>query len=176
MGAFGAIWGVGGVSLLLAWAIVRLSERAWEGWQYDFGWMHWVLFAGWMVFMVYGEGYRGFQKAFSPRVVARAAYLRANPNPLHVLLAPLFCMGFIHATRKRRIVSFSVTGGVVLLVLLVSLLPQPWRGIIDAGVVAGLSYGLLAIGAFALSALLGRPPTHPHDAPESESGASVNAG
>lgn len=166
LGIAGAVWGVLGLSALLLWAIYRLSFYAIEAWAEPWAWWHWVFFAGWMVFMIYSEGYKGFQKGFSPRVVARAVHLSRHPVAWHVLLAPLYCMGYIHATKKRRIVSLSVTAGVVLLVLLVSLLPQPWHGIVDLGVVAGLGYGLIAILAFALKVLLGRPLDWPTDVPE----------
>jgi hypothetical protein len=102
--------------------------------------------------MAYAEGYRGFQKAFSPRVAARALYLKKNPCLLHVLLAPFFCMGFFHASRRRKITSFSVTSGIIVLILLVRLLPQPWRGIIDAGVVVGLAWGLISLIIFSYQA------------------------
>ncbi len=172
LGVIGAVWGVLGLCALLLWAIYRLSFYALEAWAAPWAWWHWVFFVGWMVFMVYGEGYKGFQKGFSPRVVARAGHLARHPVWWHVLLAPAYCMGFIHATRKRRIVTFSVTAGVVVLVLLVSLLPQPWHGIVDLGVVAGLSYGVIAILAFAVRAVAGRPIDFPTDVPGSEARAS----
>jgi hypothetical protein len=95
--------------------------------------------------MVWAEGYKGFHRAFAPRVVVRASYLAANPRPLHVLLAPLFCMGYIHATPRRRLMSIALSGMIVSFVLAVRMLPQPWRGIIDVGVVAGLAVGVGSI-------------------------------
>ena len=44
--------------------------------------------------------------------------------------------------------SFLVTSAIIILVLLVRLLPQPWRGIIDAGVVLGLLLGIASIVYF----------------------------
>lgn len=103
--------------------------------------------------MLYSEGYRGFQKGFSPRVAARALYLRENATFLRTLLAPFFLMGYFHSTRKRKIVSYSLTIGIVLLVLMVRFLPQPWRGIVDAFVVLGLVYGIISLAAFCWKAL-----------------------
>jgi hypothetical protein len=54
-------------------------------------------------------------------------------------------MGLMHATTKRKIVSWSVTLGVAAIVAAVKRLPYPWRNIIDAGVVAGLTWGSLSI-------------------------------
>jgi len=170
LGKLGAIWGLFGISALLLWAIIRLAYYAWEAWAQPWSLTQWVFFTGWMIFMLYGEGYRGFYKGFSPRVVARAGYLARNPVWWHVLLAPAYCMGFIHATRKRKIVSFSLTAGIVVLVLVVRFLPQPWHGIVDFGVVAALSYGLAAIWWFALRQwLLGRPVDCSVDVPDASS-------
>ena len=106
---------------------------------------------GWLGFMAYFEGYRGFQKAFAPRVVARTQYLARNPTALELLLAPMFAMGLIRATKKRLLVSWWLLIGVTFLVLMVRLLPQPWRGLVDAGVVLGLSWGCLAIVAWCVA-------------------------
>jgi hypothetical protein len=35
-------------------------------------------------------------------------------------------------------------------------LPQPWRGIVDLGVVIGLAWGLVALGVFTVQAFSGR--------------------
>ena len=166
MGMLGAIWGIAGVSTLLGWAIYRLTPLALDGLSQDLTWYHWAALVAWVAFMAFGEGYRGFQKAFSPRVAARARYLMHHPRPLHVLLGPVFCMGFIHATRRRKIVSSAVTGGVIFLVLIVRLLPQPWRGIVDLGVVVGLSWGLIALLLFTARALFAEHYDHPPETPD----------
>ena len=165
LGRVGAWWGVLGVSLLIGWAVMRLTPIALEAWVMPWGWMEWSVAVPWLVFMLVGEGYRGFQKGFAPRVAARARYLREHPQWLHVLLAPAFCMGFFHATRKRMIVSWAVTSGIVLLILAVRLLPQPWRGIVDLGVVAGLSWGLVAIVLYGVHALTAHTFNHPAETP-----------
>ena len=110
--------------------------------------VHWLALVFSVIYMAYAEGYKGFHLGFAPRVVVRARYLADNPRPLHVLLAPLFCMGYIYATRKRQILSFALTAMIICFVLIVRSLPQPWRGILDAGVVAGLGLGVLSIGYF----------------------------
>lgn len=60
----------------------------------------------------------------------------------------------MHATKKRLIVSWSLTVGLSLLVGLVKRLPYPWRNIVDAGVVVGLTWGSLAILWNYLSSLI----------------------
>ncbi|MBT8147475.1 MAG: hypothetical protein KJN90_11525, partial [Gammaproteobacteria bacterium] len=96
-------------------------------------------------YMAYAEGYKGFHKSFAPRVVVRARYLEKHATLGKAVLAPLFCMGFIHATRKRMILSISLTLMIIFFIVVVRMLPQPWRGIVDAGVVAGLMFGVTSI-------------------------------
>lgn len=148
----GAIWGVGGVILLLTSAIVRLTPIGLQAFTLKLTWYHYMSLALILVAMAYYEGYRSFQCGFAPRVAARARYLAQHPTWGKVLAAPLFCMGYFYATRKRRIVSFSVTGGIIVLIVLVRLLVQPWRGLIDLGVVLGLGWGIIALLAFSFKA------------------------
>ena len=116
--------------------------------------------------MAWSEGYRGFQQSFSPRIVARARYLIAHPRPAHVLLAPLFCMGYFRTTRRRMISVYALTVFIVLLIIAVRWLPQPWRGIVDAGVVVGLTWGLISMGAFTLKALTANDYPYAPEVPE----------
>ncbi|WP_309386169.1 hypothetical protein [Cerasicoccus frondis] len=144
------IWGLGGIFLLIGSAVYRLTPYALEALQSELSTLQWIITIGWSLFMLVAEGYRGFQKQFSPRVVARSKYLSAHPKPVHVLFAPLFCMAFFHATKKRKIVTWCLTIGIVMLIVLVRQLEQPWRGIVDLGVVLGLAYGLLWIFIYAV--------------------------
>jgi GT2 family glycosyltransferase len=141
-------WGIGGVLLLLIFAIFRLAPMALELVDSSMSQLHWLALAFSVIYMAYAEGYKGFHLGFAPRVVVRARYLADNPRALHVLLAPLFCMGYIYATRKRQIVSFALTVMIICFVLIARSMPQPWRGILDAGVVVGLSLGVLSIAYF----------------------------
>ena len=105
---FGVAWGLFGVVLLLAYAIWRLSKHTIEAWAMPWSWLVWLVFIVSVIFMAYSEGYRGFQKAFSPRVAARLKHLYEQPQLLRVLLAPAFAMGFFHATKRRMITSYAV--------------------------------------------------------------------
>lgn len=94
--------------------------------------------------MAWYEGYRGFQLQFSPRFAARAAALYKRATPGQALLAPFILMCFLQAPRRRLIVAYLLAVGVAVLVALYRTLPQPWRGILDAGVVVGLAWGIIA--------------------------------
>ena len=158
IGRLGALWGAVGLFAVIGKALWSLSFWACEALQMDLTGLHWGVLGVWVLFMAYAEGYKGFQKSFSPRTPARAHYIAVSPNWSRVLLAPLFCMGFFDADRRTKIVAYALTFGITILVLLVRMLDQPWRGIIDAGVVVGLSWGLLSLGASLMRAFaLGGP-------------------
>jgi len=144
-GFFGSLWAIVGFSLLILFAITRLGAISLDSLNYDFQWFHWLSLLLSVVFMAYSEGYKGFQLKFSPRFAARCQHLRHNPTTLHLLLAPLFCMGFFHTTRSRKIATFALTFMILCFIQLAHFLPQPWRGILDLGVVTGLVWGLLSL-------------------------------
>lgn len=167
---FASAWGILGVLAILSCAVYRLLPLALAAFhEHSFGALEWIVLIVWMAFMIYAEGYKGFHKAFSPRVVARARALRKRPRPLACILAPFYCFGFFYATRKRKIVSWSVALGIVGLIVAVRFLNQPWRGIIDCGVVVGLGLGMLSILYHTLRWIAGAPSDHPADLPEPES-------
>lgn len=161
-----ATWGVAWVSLLLGQAVWRLTPMAIEPWSegmMSLG-QQWI-YAAWLVANAYLEGYRGFQLRFSPRVVRRAAYLGKNPKPLWVILALPFCMSLFHANRRQLVVSWVFIGVLVLVVWWVRALPQPWRGIIDGGVVVGLVWGIGVIWWLFARYLTGQQVAPPEDLP-----------
>jgi len=151
---------------LLGGAIYRLTPLAIDAFRTGLSAGQWALTAAFTLFMAYSEGYRGFQMRFSPRTAARIRYLRDCPAPLRSLLAPLFAMGFFHARRRTQITAWALTTGVVILVVLVQRLEQPWRGIVDTGVVLGLSWGVLSLSWSIVQALTCREfapsPEVPH--------------
>ena len=147
------LWGIGGIVAMLVNAISRLTPHAVEALRAPLPAWQWILVVLWTVWMLWTEGYRGFIQGFAPRVAARARYLRRHGRWTHVLLAPLFCFGFIHITRRGRIRAIIFSIAILTLVILVRRLPQPWRGIVDTGVVAGLVVGVAALLYFVVRAL-----------------------
>lgn len=145
-----------GITALLSTAIVRLTPYALEALRADMSLFQMVAMAGSIVFMAYSEGYRGFQTRYSPRVVNRALNLGAEQPSGWSLIAPLVAMGLVRARKRILIMSWALTGMIVLFIVLLRITPQPWRGIIDAGVVVGLAWGTLSIVVFWGQALMGR--------------------
>ena len=144
-----------GVVMLLVFAIWRLSPFAYELTNWKLSWFQWLVLIAWSAFMIYSEGVRAFGKQFSPRATARAQYLVAQSSLSwqQILLAPLFCMSYFHAPKRRVITSYTLTVGIIMIIVLVHFVPQPWRGVIDSGVVLGLAYGTATLLFFALKAL-----------------------
>ena len=167
MRVFGLVWGLGGVLALLGFAVWRLAPLAFELRELPLGLLHWGALVFSVGYMAYAEGYKGFHLGFAPRVVVRAAYLWRNPGPGLVLLAPLFCMGFVHATHRRMLATMGLTLMILCFIAIARQLPQPWRGILDAGVVVGLSIGVCSILYF-MAIAWGSPQSIdvPADTPE----------
>lgn len=161
-----AAWGVAWVSLLLGRAIWRLTPVAVEPWTEGLmtGGQQ-AIYLGWVVANGYLEGYRAFQLRFSPRVVARAVYLGRHPKPLWIVLALPFCMSLFHSTRRQMTVSWSFIGILIIVIWWVRALPQPWRGIIDGGVVVGLVWGTAVMWWLLVRYLLGAEVAPPGDLP-----------
>jgi len=126
----------------------------------------WGLLGTSVLFNGYFEGYRAFQLQVAPRVVARACHLATHPKTLHVILAPFYCMALFHASRRRLVVAWLVYLGILGVVIVVRQLSQPWRGIVDAGVVVGLSWGIIAIVAAFVGVLRGAPLTSSPELPD----------
>ena len=152
--------------------IVRLSQPVVEVFSQGLTPLQVALAALWTAFMLYTEGWRGFHLQFSPRVVRRAWALADDPGLVRVLLAPAMCMGLIHANRKRLTVSWSLVTMIVVLVVAVRQMPQPWRAIVDVGVVLGLTAGLASVLFFWVGAIRGRVPDVPADLPVSSGAAA----
>ena len=163
-----SLWGILGCCAIFVRAIWTLTPVALHPIEQGMTTLQWVAWSGWVVFMIYSEGYRGIHLKFAPRVVVRALHLGRRPRLLHVLFAPLFCMGLFHATRKRLIVSWCVIGGITLLVIGVRQLAQPWRGIVDAGVVIGLVLGAVSILYHTARGFCGHEPAISPDLPSGQ--------
>ncbi|WP_437499125.1 hypothetical protein [Sorangium sp. So ce1099] len=164
------LWGVLGVVAVLVEAIYRLgatAARILTTHALTTGQL--ILLVAWTVVIAYFEGYRGFQQRFSPRVVARALHLAEHRRPLHVALAPLYCMALFHTTRRRLIATWALIAGIVALILLVRQMSPPYRAIVDAGVAFALGWGTVAILVDMARGLAGRPlgiaPDVPEEAP-----------
>lgn len=155
MGYLGALWGMAGVLLLVGFAILKIAPAAVGAFSFQLAWYHWLVLVANVMVAGYFKGYRAFHRSFSPRVAARAKYLQENPTFVRVVLAPLFCMGYFDIIRRKQIVTYLMTLMMIGLIMSVRLLEQPWRGVVDVGILVGLAWGffsMLVYGAQALTA------------------------
>jgi len=152
----GAFWGIAGVAAVLVYAASRLATYAAVALANPLTPIEWLLLAANCGVMAWAEGYRGFQLRFSPRVASRALHLYEHPSPLRLWFAPLFCVGYFGATARLKRNVWIGTALIVLAVLLFNRVPQPWRGILDAGVVVGLAWGTLSLLVAAWTTARGR--------------------
>lgn len=143
-GIIAVIWAIIGLLVLLGFACWRLSAYTLESFSMPLNWLHYLVFIAWAIFMAHGEGYKGFQKKFSPRFAARCKYLSHSATWLQLLLAPLFCMAYFHAPKKRVIATFALTIMIIVFIFAFRLIPQPWKGLLDFGVVLGLAWGIVS--------------------------------
>jgi hypothetical protein len=132
LSAIAALWGLFGVLALLSFSVFRLGAIAFTFFDYPANVWHWVALLIWLLFMAYS-------------FAARLHWLVENPKPWLVVLAPVYAMGFIYASYKRMLISYLILLMVIGFVLIAEMLPAPWRAIMDAGVVLGLSWGVVAI-------------------------------
>ena len=160
---------------MLANAISRVGVTVSDGLAMSISPMLWFGTALWVGFMLYAEGYKGFQKQFCPRVLVRSMAIAQDPHPLRVAFAPAMAMGLFHATKKRKIVSWCLVIGITALVLTVRMVPQPYRALIDLGVIAGLGYGTLTLVVMFVRAMLGTVPDTDPELPTSEELTAVRA-
>jgi len=138
------------------------KREDWEN-QEILKWWGWLILAIILLFFAYSEGYRGFQLAWSPMLVKRAYHFSSVSIPVYnwtnvrcigrltdFILAPILSAGHICGTRRRLILSWSITIMVVLLIVGVSYMDSTeelrmWKSFIDIGVVIGLGWGLVFI-------------------------------
>lgn len=173
-------WGVLGVACYLSYGVKKVVPIVRQGigaittpWQ-------WGLFAATLGFFGYVEGYKGFQLGFCPRVVSRAWAVsedfgggggsrsaKESAPMWHKALAPAFCIGYFHGTKARVISSWVVTSVIFLVVIGVRRLPNPYRAILDAGVIVGLMWGTISVLVlFAASLRSGKPPEYDPSLPK----------
>lgn len=174
LGLAGLLWGLAGILFLLGGAIYRLAPYALDALTYPLTTLQWTVLIGNILFMAWSEGYKGFQLSFSPRVAARLRWLYDHPCPLLVISAPLFSLGLIHAPPKRRVIFFALTTMIIILIVLIRLLEQPWRGVLDAGVVIGLIWGTTSLLWFVVLAFTRKDFNYSPELPEASSRAYEN--
>lgn len=152
-------FGLGTVALTLIEAIYRLGARAMLTLREELTVTQWATLVVSVLALAYGEGYRALHRRFVPHVIERASELAVSGpsylntghamHTLHAwrtwLLSPLYVLCLVQAqpaALRRAWLSVTLIAGAV---MVVRQLPEPYRGIIDAGVAVALSIGLASL-------------------------------
>jgi hypothetical protein len=161
LSAAAVVWAIAGWSAVLAIAIDRLLGRGLQALFMDLTAIQWTAVVVNALLILWAEGYRGFQRRFSPRAASRVLYLSSHATATTALMAPVFCVGLMGATPRILRGTWIGAALIVAAVIVVQRLPQPWRGIIDFGVAMGLTWGLVSFLQLTWVAL--RTRTYPAD-------------
>lgn len=139
-------WSVLAIGLAFAEAIARLGARALATVREELTPAEWVAFAGSVLVFTWFEGFRALHRRFVPAVVDRAFEVAADSRGvLGWAAAPLRTLSLLDANRRDMVRAWVSVGLITLAVLLVRVLPSPWRGIVDAGVSSALLLGLCSM-------------------------------
>ena len=131
--------------MIFAWAVYRLGGRGFETLTAGLTVPQWTALTVLVLGFVYVEGIRALQHRWVPRMLGRASQLDEEERRTPRIVGPLFAMSLLFAPRTQMARAWLLTSGIVSMVVLVRLLPDPWRGIVDLAVAAALAWGIGAI-------------------------------
>jgi hypothetical protein len=137
-------WALVAIGVTFVEAIYRLASRALLTLERGLSTAETCALVVSVALFAYGEGYRALHRRFIPQLIVRASRLHPpDSGCLRVwLLGPLIVLSLIQAERSVQLRAWASIGLIVLAVLIVRALPEPWRGIVDAGVAVALAIGL----------------------------------
>jgi hypothetical protein len=138
-------WAIGGVAATLLEATARLGYTALRALGAGLTPLQWAAFITAAILLVYFEGHRALQRRFAPAVVTRGLQAGDALVGMATLLAPLYSISLVGDAPAQRGRTLGGIALIVVAVLLVRQLPQPWRGIVDGAVALALAWGLIAL-------------------------------
>ena len=138
-------WALLGACALLGSAAVRLGFRGFEAVRTGLTPIESVVLVILVAVFAIGEGWGALQRRWVPDVVRRARRLDRRAPTHHRALAPLFGMGLIGGTRDARRRARRGVYAVLIAIMAVRMLPEPWRGMVDLSVAGALAWGTLAL-------------------------------
>jgi hypothetical protein len=144
-GVLAGVWAIAGVVALFVEAAWRLAVRGIITVRAGLEPVEWLILILLTAAFVWGEGVRALQRRWIPGVYRRIDALRDEPRLSYRVLAPLYAMSLIGASRSTLARAWLGVVLIVAAVFIVRALPEPWRGIIDIGVAAALTWGLLVL-------------------------------
>lgn len=154
------VWAFAGVVLLLGRASVTLT---WKGYQeilaspQTLAGADWAVLVSVIVFFVWGEGWLALHRRWAPRVLKRILDLAPTTAIGTVLPGPLYAMGLVGAPRRTLIRTWIGVATIVMAVVLVRAMHQPWRAMVKLGVGGALALGVASLVLRAVRAVHAAP-------------------
>lgn len=139
------VWAAGGVVFLFAEAAWRLGGRGIAAVRGGLTTFEWIALAVITAVFVYGEGVRALQRRWVPSVLARVERLPSESFLPWGAAGPLYAMSLVGRSPASVLRAWAGVTAIILAVLIVSRFPDPWRGIVDAGVAAALVWGAITL-------------------------------
>lgn len=133
------------------------------------------IYAATVVIFALGQGNRCLQRLFAPLVVKRAFNLDySKSRTVNFVLAPLYVMGLLHATKSRLIKSSNLIFGTAALqialqsgMIISGGASSPLLSILNAGFAAGFGWGVVSLAWLYVSSIVsGKTPTYDAGFPE----------
>jgi hypothetical protein len=157
-------WALAGLVLLLGRASVSLTLKGYHevvapGLLTP---VEWMALAGIALLFVWGEGWMALHRKWAPRVAGRIRDLDAELGALGLVLAPLHAVGLVGAPRRTLVRTWSGVAAIVVAVVLVRQLAQPWQGMIKLGVAGALALGVVSLTVRVLDGGLRSSDFHSH--------------
>ena len=134
-----------GVAAIFVEAIVQLGRRGVATMRAGLDPWEWVALVALSIAFLYGEGEQALARRWVPAVIARARAIDPATRFLHRALAPLYAMSLIGAPARVLVRAWTGVALIVMAVLIVRAMAEPWRGIVDFAVALALLRGLTAI-------------------------------
>ncbi|MFL2859727.1 MAG: hypothetical protein ACJ0BW_03170 [Pontiellaceae bacterium] len=156
LGIVGYTWGFIVISYFILHGLSCVFTYAIELNINDLNWYELTSLIIIVILLTYSEGYKGFQKSFSPRTARRLNSIMLKPTIFRVIFSPLISMGFIESSRKLKYISYGITIMIITFIILIENLSNPWRAIIDFGVLIGLGWGLISFWLSCFKLLLNK--------------------
>lgn len=157
-------WALAGLVLLLGRASVSLLAKGYREILAPpaLAPLEWAGLIAIVALFVWGEGWMALHRRWAPRVAGRIRSLGGETGAVSVLLAPLHALGLVGAERRTVARSWGAAAAIVVAVVVVRQLAQPWQGMIKLGVAGALAIGVVSLAVRVVETGLNAAEIPPH--------------
>lgn len=144
-GRLATMWALAGSAVVLTHAAVRLGAQGLDTVRNGLGSGEWLALVVLTTAFVYGEGVLALERRFIPHLVDRSRRLAGEGSAALRILGPLYAFSLVGAPARALVRAWAGVAAIVLAVVTVRALPDPWRGIVDLAVAAALAWAVVAL-------------------------------